>query len=82
MFECDKCGACCRNLDKSFLYDDLNRGDGVCRFLDGNLCTIYENRPYMCRVDDCYEKYFKDLMTIDLYYALNKKVCKKLKRTR
>ncbi len=29
MFKCDCCGECCRNLDKSDLYKELNRGDGV-----------------------------------------------------
>lgn len=32
-FECDKCGLCCMNLNKSSLYDDLNDGTGVCIFL-------------------------------------------------
>ena len=49
MFYCDRCGACCRNLRKSKLYAELDRGDGTCRYLAGNLCSIYENRPLLCR---------------------------------
>lgn len=46
MFYCDRCGACCRNLRKSKLYAELDRGDGTCRYLAGNLCSIYENRRF------------------------------------
>ena len=53
------------------LYSDLDRGDGVCNYLEGNLCSIYDKRPDLCRVDDCYEKYFSDLYTKDEYYKLN-----------
>ena len=42
MFKCDCCGLCCMNLNKSDLYDDLNRGDGVCKYFDevSKLCSI------------------------------------------
>lgn len=79
MFECDKCGLCCRNLHLSPLYKELDRGDGVCVYLVGNLCSIYEQRPLLCRIDDCYEAYFKSSMSLDEYYKLNYDVCKKLK---
>ena len=78
MFICEKCGCCCRNLEKSELYANLDRGDGTCKFLTGNLCSIYENRPLLCRIDDCYEVYFKTFMTREEYYDLNKTACKKL----
>lgn len=78
MFKCDCCGECCRNLDKSDLYKELNRGDGVCKFLMENLCSIYDNRPLLCRIDDSYDIYFKDKYTKKEYYKLNYEVCKKL----
>lgn len=78
MFKCNKCGQCCRNLNKSDLYNDLNRGDGVCRFLKKNLCSIYETRPQLCRIDDCYQLYFKDIYSIEEYYKLNYKACTNL----
>ena len=34
MYKCDKCGRCCRNLNFNDLYNYLNRGDGVCIYLD------------------------------------------------
>lgn len=80
MFKCDKCGACCKNLDKSPVYDELNSGNGVCKYLVGNLCSIYENRPLLCRVDESYEILFKDTMTRSEYYKLNYKFCDKLKK--
>lgn len=80
MFKCDKCGECCRNLDKSDLYVNLNRGDGICKYLVGNICSIYENRPLLCRVDESYEILFKDVINHSDYYKLNYEFCKRLKK--
>lgn len=82
MFQCDMCGECCRNLDKSPLYAELDRGDGTCRYLEGNLCSIYENRPVLCQVDACYDMYFRSSMTKEEFYSLNAQVCDKLKNRR
>lgn len=82
MFKCDRCGWCCRNLDKSDLYKDLDRGDGTCIYLKGNLCSIYETRPLKCRVDEFYDKFFYKYMTREKYYELNKEQCEKLKKGR
>lgn len=79
MFNCDRCGCCCRNLDKSEIYSELDRGDGVCKYLWGNLCSVYENRPTLCRIDECYKLYFSNIMKIDLYYKLNMLECERLK---
>lgn len=80
MFKCDHCGCCCRNLDKSELYASLDRGDGVCVFLIGNDCSIYENRPLLCRIDECYDRLFRHAMTREDYYRINKQACEKLKK--
>lgn len=80
MFQCDRCGCCCRNLDKSELYAGLDRGDGTCKYLSGNLCTIYDARPLLCRVDECYERFFRQYMSLEEYYERNEKECRKLKR--
>lgn len=79
-FPCEKCGACCRHLDRSPLYKPLDAGDGVCRYLRGNLCSIYDSRPLLCRVDDCYDAFFSGQMTREEFYALNQKVCRELKK--
>lgn len=80
MFPCDQCGECCRNLQMSELYKELDRGDGVCKFLDGNLCSIYQSRPLLCRIDESYDRFFKDSMTRDEFYRANLQVCSELKR--
>ena len=82
MFTCDRCGECCRNLNKSPLYDDLHDGDGICRYLEGNLCSIYEERPLLCRVDESYHIYFKDKLSYEEYVQLNYKYCNELKKSR
>ncbi len=79
MFNCDMCGACCRHLDRSSIYDELNRGDGICRHLDGNKCMIYSDRPIICRVDESYYCYFSETYTLEEYYSLNYEACKALK---
>lgn len=79
MFKCDKCGLCCKNLQLSEIYSDLHNGDGICKYLKENECSIYENRPLLCRVDECYEKIFKKLYSIEEYYEFNYKICKYLK---
>ena len=79
MFECDSCGLCCMNIYKSEIYSELDRGDGVCKYLSGNLCSIYENRPLLCRIAECYELFFKDTMSLEEYYRLNIEECEKLK---
>lgn len=81
MYNCEHCGCCCRNLDKSNLYAPLDRGDGICKYLDGNDCSIYENRPLLCRIDDSYDSMFSSLMTREDFYKINKKACKKLQRS-
>lgn len=80
MFKCDKCGCCCRNLNKSELYAQLDRGDGTCRYLQGNLCSIYENRPLICRVDESFDMFFCNIMSREEYYRLNKNECLNLKK--
>ena len=80
MFECDQCGACCRHLDRSEIYDYLNRGDGTCIYLDGNLCSIYDRRPTICRVDDSYNRFFKETMSLENYYKANYESCAILKK--
>lgn len=80
MFRCDKCGECCKKLNKSSVYDELHNGDGVCRYLVGNLCSIYEDRPLLCRIDESYKILFKEHMDKSKYYKLNYKFCNKLKK--
>jgi hypothetical protein len=80
VFPCEKCGNCCRNLSNSPLYKELDTGYGICRYFDEstNECTIYENRPLICRVDEFYEKNLKSVISKEKYYEKNKIACRKL----
>ena len=78
-FPCSQCGACCRHLDLSPLYAALDRGDGICRYLTGNLCSIYENRPLLCRIDEGYTAFFAGKMEKEAYYKRNLEMCAQLR---
>ncbi|MCX7694305.1 MAG: YkgJ family cysteine cluster protein [Caloramator sp.] len=69
------------NLKLNSIYEDLDRGDGICKYfdIDSRQCTIYDKRPIKCNIDLFYELYLKDDMDIEEYYRLNYLVCEKLK---
>ena len=80
MFICNQCGLCCKNLKLSSIYAELDRGDGTCKYLKNNLCSIYNDRPLLCRIDESYEFFFKDSFSMEEYYKLNYEMCKKFKK--
>ena len=82
MFVCECCGECCRNLSLSPIYKHLDRGDGACMYLAGNRCSIYGERPLICRVDESYKVFFSERMTLEEYYQKNYEMCKELKQKR
>ena len=74
-FLCSQCGACCRaagriNAEKFGL---PVKADGSCGHLVGNLCSIYDDRPDVCRTEKMIHKLphqsEKD------YYILATKAC-------
>lgn len=78
-FKCSRCGACCRTVGLIEEAKFLDRGDGVCKYLDkNNLCMIYDFRPEICRVDKMYKRY-KNKMTWDEYLELSYESCDKLR---
>ena len=79
-FPCTACGLCCRKVGLAVETWPLDRGDGVCRYLEegSNLCGVYEQRPDICRVDRQYESNYKGRFTWDEFVALNVAVCRKL----
>ncbi|WP_137937686.1 YkgJ family cysteine cluster protein [Chitinivorax sp. B] len=76
-YPCTRCGSCCRKMER---VAGLNRGDGVCRFLDErtDLCTVYATRPLQCRVDDSYTMRFRSTMSARTYYMAQVNRCTKL----
>ncbi len=44
--ECKRCGNCC----KRFAIAEIGKKKGeICKYLENNNCSIYENRPEACR---------------------------------
>ena len=80
MFQCDKCVQCCMNMHKSLIYEELHSGYVICRFLNENICSIYETRPLVCRVDESYDVFFKERMSYEEYIQYNYECCEILKR--
>ena len=80
-FDCDRCGACCKNIRLSEFYcKEFDRGDGVCKYLTAdNLCMIYSERPLFCNVDAYYEKFLSHKMSREKYYEMNRASCAELK---
>lgn len=80
MFDCNRCGLCCQNLQRSHLYDDLNDGTGTCIYFDREtkLCKIYEQRPDKCNIKKAYQ-FVQDKLSWAEYVKLNQEGCKRLK---
>ena len=79
-FFCDKCGECCRHIHLIEELRTYDRGDGQCRYLTGNLCSIYETRPDICNVEKMFQKKFSGLMSREEYIRLNHEGCKQIKQ--
>ena len=81
MFECDKCGICCKHIDSIPQLKDFDSGNGRCiHLLDNILCEIYFERPDICNVERMYEIYFKESMSKEEYMRQNKLGCNELKQ--
>jgi len=59
-FLCSKCGACCRAAGKmdGAKYGLPIKKDGSCAHLIGNECSIYKDRPSICKVSNTTHKPF------------------------
>lgn len=76
-FVCSKCGSCCMHLTLFHgVYDELDRGDGVCMHFDEKalLCSIYSSRPTICRVEEGYQ-FFSSSIAWDEYITKMKSAC-------
>lgn len=81
-FFCDSCGLCCMNLNQSEMYKDLDRGDGICQFLnlENNKCEIYDSRPTKCNIKKMFETQYSNYYSYDEFYNLNYNACQILKK--
>ncbi|MCT6517654.1 MULTISPECIES: YkgJ family cysteine cluster protein [Enterobacterales] len=77
-FPCEKCGACCRHVNQAEETQFLDRGDGICMNYDEKtmLCSIYHERPDICRVDRQYLLHYHKQYTWNEFIELNRISCK------
>lgn len=76
-FPCTQCGLCCQNVHLSDETRFLDRGNGTCKHYDAGskACSIYAERPNICRVDRMYLLRYSRLYTWDEFIDLNLRVC-------
>ena len=79
-FPCSQCGTCCRSLKNNLLLETLDRGDGICRYLDDatSHCRIYDKRPEYCNVRLMWLKHFSKVTSWKEFVSMNKAICQKL----
>ena len=72
-FICSSCGACCLSAGRlnGSEYGLPIKEDGSCANLVGSKCSIYEDRPDICRVDKMMFN-FDNLSRKDYYKKANK----------
>lgn len=76
-FPCNACGECCCRVHQSEQTAFLDRGDGICRYFDEQtkLCTIYETRPLVCRVEDYYVAHLQQVIDWQDFVQINLAIC-------
>ncbi len=76
-FPCTQCGLCCQHVYLSDETQPLDRGDGTCKHYNDvdKSCTIYADRPDICRVDRQYELNYADQYSWHEFVDLNFQVC-------
>ena len=80
-FPCTQCGCCCKQVFRSELTAYLDRGDGSCKYLaDDNTCSIYEDRPDICRVDRQYKLFFSTKISLNEFIKINIDACNYLQK--
>lgn len=77
VFPCTACGACCSNIDGLEFLEEFNC-NGVCSKLIDSKCSIYNERPQLCRIDETYDSMFSTIMSRKEFYLENAKVCNAL----
>ncbi|PHR11050.1 MAG: zinc/iron-chelating domain-containing protein [Sphingopyxis sp.] len=76
-FPCSQCGLCCQHVQLAPETRFLDRGDGTCRHYDvaSKGCSIYMERPDICRVDRQYLMNYAQQYSWDEFVAVNVKAC-------
>jgi Fe-S-cluster containining protein len=77
-FPCIKCGLCCQSIKNVHFLAEYDNGNGVCRYLVDNICSIYNERPEICNVEQMYYLYFKKSMNENEFILANLNSCLQL----
>ena len=80
LFPCVQCGLCCQRVNQAEETRFLDRGDGTCLYYNNasKLCSIYDDRPDICRVDHQFRLNYAQQYTWGDFVALNFSICKLL----
>lgn len=83
-FPCTQCGLCCQHVHLAAETRFLDRGDGTCRHYDvaSKHCTIYTERPDICRVDRQYSMNYARQYTWEEFVTVNLQACTLLQAKR
>lgn len=82
-FPCTACGACCRSIhliEEKYKDQFEVKEDGkTCVHLgNDNKCTIYNDRPEICKIKGNYMKMFLEIMPLEDYYKATAESCKQM----
>ncbi|MHB0807182.1 YkgJ family cysteine cluster protein [Stutzerimonas nitrititolerans] len=82
VFPCTQCGLCCQNVHLAEETHFLDRGDGTCRHYEATSkeCSIYPERPDICRVDRQYSLHYNQQYSWDEFVILNIQACELLQK--
>jgi len=77
-FPCTQCGLCCQHVNLAPETQFLDRGDGTCWHYEAASkgCSIYHERPAICRVDLQFSERYCEHYSWDQYVRLNLEVCR------
>ena len=71
LFPCTACGLCCQHIGHIKALKHLDS--------DTLQCSIYEQRPLLCRIDESYKQiYHQQVKSRTDFYKANAKVCNAL----
>jgi hypothetical protein len=75
MFPCTGCGLCCKNISTIEQLKDYDLGNGVCKFLKDNQCSIYYTRPDICQIDKMFDIKYLKYFSREEFYEKNASIC-------
>ena len=87
-FECIECALCCKHLDRAldraknppWMQKAIDEfpwkpdATGACEKLDGNRCSVYEDRPLLCNLERAHKELNMN-MTKAEWFTMNAQGC-------